>query len=150
MKHLIFLFVAVMFFSLTIKAQSTGDTIVIDCPGGHKIIPYGRSKIFTITDVKLNGKIVTLSYKLENTMTEKPMVIVYYTKDNTYCSSSLYYYGKEAHLYSTMTENEIKFTPAPVLNGLGDVLVRVFLVWEDDFKNPFMAVSNVGSLIMKL
>jgi hypothetical protein len=157
MTHLVFLFALVMLWDLTISAQSTSDTVFIDCgapTGVTKIIPYGRSKIFTITDVKYNGKMVTLSYKLENTMTEKPMAIVFYTTiDNSYCSWSPYSFSKEGEWWGyTMTENEINFAPVPSLikKGLGDVLMRIFFIRENDGWIAFMAISNVASLKIKL
>jgi len=149
MKHLFFLIVAVMLCSLTIKAQSTNDNIVLDCRGANKVIPYGRSKILTITDVKVNEyKEVTLSYKLENKMTEKPVLASNFTEGNITCGiNNFYVYANGlSQITYMMNDKTITFIASPSQRVSGSVLVRVFLIWRRDQISPFMAISNVASL----
>ena len=148
MKHLTIILIAVTLCSIITKAQSANDTIVIDCQG-HTVIPYGRAKVLTITEAKLNVKMVTLTYKLETEMKEKPVLIANYTEGNIACgTSSFHYYSKGITRISyTMTEDKIKFVLSPQSFVSGNVLVRIFLVEKDDANGTsYLAISNVVSL----
>lgn len=149
MKHSVYIIVIVMLCGLTANAQSANDPIVIDCQN-HTVTPYGRAQIFKITDVKLNVKMVTLTYELENPMTEKPVLIANYTEGNIACGTRGYHYhGKSVTQYTyTMTDNAIKFVPSPQGFVSGNVLVTIFLMGKEDLQEPYMAMSNVVSLRM--
>ena len=135
--------------SADIFSDSTSDFIVLNCHE-ETVTPYSRSKILTITDVKVNEKMVTLSYKLESTMTENPVLIANYTEGNIACATTnFHYYSEEitSNRY-TMTKNKIEIECVPDSFVSGNVLVRIFLVREEDNETPYMAISNVASLRM--
>jgi hypothetical protein len=147
-----------MLYGLVIEAQtasetkvinSTNDPIVIDCREST-VIPYGNSKIVTFTDVEVSGEILILSYKLENKMTENPVLIANYTEGNIACATkSFHYVGPMIKPASdATTDNTFYLKPTPQSFVSGNVLVRIFFMDGQNTDSPIKAISNVVSVRM--
>ena len=91
-----------------------------------------------------------MSYKLENTMSVKPVLVANYTEGNIACGVNVFNrYNKANPKYSyQMSKKTIKFIPSPPDFVKGKVLVRIFLGGKKDMKDNYMAISNVVSIRM--
>jgi len=128
--------------------NASKDTKEVILYGKSKVIPYGRIKLLTIFDPRvLVGNRVEMSYKLENSMKEKPVLITSFTEANIAATTSSFYYYEFSY---DMSEKKIKFLPKPVGWVSGRTKVRIYFVMEKDLDNDTLrAVSNVITLYLR-
>jgi len=129
---------------LTTKASS----------GILSVIPYARNKLITIFNPQVFvGNRVKMSYKLEKSMEEKPVLIASFTEANIAAMTSSFYYFKYSNLNMRydMSEKTITFNPKPQDWVFGKTKVSIYFMMKEDLDSKdvrYKAVSNVITLYL--
>ena len=97
---------------LQAASDASKETEEIKIYGSHSVIPYGRSKLLTVFNPQvLDNNRVEMSYKLENGMEEKPVLVASFSEGNIAVGTSSFYrfeHPSAAYSYD-MSEKTIKF-----------------------------------------
>ena len=131
---------------LTTKASS----------GTLSVIPYGRNKLITIFNPQVFvGNRIKMSYKLEKSMEEKPVLVASFTEANIAAMTSRYYYFEYPNLNMRydMSEKTITFNPNPGDWVFGKTKVSIYFITKKDLESlskdvRYKAVSNVITLYL--
>jgi len=124
--------------------------------GTMSVVPYGREKLLTIFNPKISDYTnrIELSYKLENELKEKPVLVASFYETDISALQTVYYYGSGSGLgigNSTynMSEKMIEFSPEPIKDGKK---VRLFFIvmkdWNSIGGKRCKLVSNVATIYL--